>query len=869
MPIRTAILHLCVASLGLLPAFQAGAQIYKNPKAPLEDRVKDLFEQLEPGEKMLLLTGTEKKDDPNSGFSTHAIPRLGIPEMSMVDAGQGVRGGMKSTQGPATAFPSGIAMGSTWDTDLLKRIGEAIGNETLNKGTGSQVLLGPAVNIHRSPLNGRNGEYFSEDPYLAARLGVSFIAGVQGAGAVACIKHFAANNQEVDRDFVDVKVGERALREIYLPAFEAGVKEGKVWAVMSSYNKVNGRHASANPYLLLDVLKKGWGFDGMVMSDWGGVHETAVVQAGNDLEMPGNKHVVPEKLEAALQDGTVTQAAIDDSAQRVIRTILRAGLLDDAPRKLDPSVVNSAAHKALAYEAASKGIVLLKNEGKLLPLDRKTLKSIAVIGETAKSLQIGALGSPEVQPLETTQILDSIQKLAGKGIKVNFAAARIAGDVLPESAVAVPGKKSSPGFRAEYFKNIDLHGEPALVRTEKAIQLATKGAPAPGIPATDYSIRWTATLTPPATGTYRIAFTGDDGFRVFVDDQAIIERWKPGAASTIISEIDLEQGKTYALRVEFFQAAGDAVARLNWQAPTKDPYADAVAAAKKAEVAIVAVSTLRTEGEGNDRPSMDLPFDQAALIRAVAAANPKTIVVINNGTPVTMKDWISDVPAALEAWLPGQEGAAAVAAIIFGDVNPSGRLTDTLAMNREDYPDFGNFPGAGDFSKRESTVKYDEGIYVGYRHFDKKDISPAFPFGHGLSYTTFDYSDLKLSQSGMPAGTSILVSVNVENTGDREGDDIVQLYVHDPKPKVDKPVRELKGFERVSLKPGETKTVTFTLTPRDFAYFDVPGKQWKADAGTYEIEIGASSRDIKLRTGIALDLVYTEKVPLSQEKREG
>ena len=865
MFVRPAFFAMVTIGSTLLPLFGLSAQIYKNPKAPLEDRVKDLFGQLEPAEKMLLLTGTKKKDDPGSGFSTHAIPRLGIPEMSMVDAGQGVRGGMKSTQGPATAFPSGVAMGSTWDTELLKRIGAAIGEEALNKGTGSQVLLGPAVNIHRSPLGGRNGEYFSEDPYLSARLGVSYIQGVQGVGAAACIKHFACNNEEVDRDFVDVKVGERALREIYLPSFEAGVKEGKVWTVMSSYNKVNGSHASANPYLLTDVLKKGWGFDGMVMSDWGGVHETAVVQAGNDLEMPGNRDVTPEKLAAAIDNGTVTQAAIDDSAQRVLRTLIRAGLLDGEPRKPDPKVVNSPEHRALAYEAATKGVVLLKNEGHLLPLDRKAVRSIAVIGEPAKALQIGALGSPEVKPLATAEILPGIEKLAGKRTDITFVPARLSAEPMPESAVTVPGKKDARGFRAEYFKNTNLEGEPALVRTEKTIRLDTKESPAPGIPATGYSIRWTGTLTAPATGTYQIAFTGDDGFRVFLDDKPIIELWKPGSSNTLLAKADLEKGKAYALRVEFFQGSGNAVAKLNWQTPSKTPYAEAVAAAKKSDIAIVAASTMRNEGEGNDRPSMDLPLEQAALIRAVAAANPKTIVVLNNGTPVTMQDWINNVPAVLETWFPGQEGGTAAAAILFGDVNPSGRLPDTLGMKREDYPDFGNFPGAGDYAKRESTVKYDEGIYVGYRHFDKKNIQPAFPFGHGLSYTTFDYQNLKLSQSGVPVGTSILASVDVTNTGKRAGDDVVQLYVHDPKPQVDKPVRELKGFERVSLEPGETKTVTFTLTPRDFAYFDVPGRQWKADAGTYDIEIGASSRDIRLKTGITLDAIYTEKVPLSQE----
>ncbi|MGH8048165.1 MAG: glycoside hydrolase family 3 C-terminal domain-containing protein [Chthoniobacterales bacterium] len=842
---------LAAAAVCLSPAL---AQIYKNPKAPLEDRVKDLFDHLKPEEKLLLLTGT--------GFTTQPIARLGIPPMAMVDAGQGVRGGSGSTQGPATAFPSGVAMGSTWDKELVSRIGAAIGEEAKNKGSGAQVLLGPAVNIHRSPLGGRNGEYFSEDPYLAGQLGVGYIQGMQGTGVAACIKHYACNNEEVDRDFVDVNVGERALREIYLPAFEAGVKQGGVWCVMSSYNKVNGPHASANAYLLTDVLKKGWGYDGLVMSDWGGVHETPTVQAGNDLEMPGGKFATIANLKNALAKKTVTQQAVDDSVQRILRTVIRTGIVD-GPIERDPKMVNSPAHDKLAYEAATKGVVLLKNQDNILPLDRKLVKSIAIIGEPAKELQVGALGSPEVRPLKTVEIMDGIQKLVGDGVTVRHAAGKSTGDPVPASAVTPPGKKGTHGFLAQYFKDVDLGGKPALTRVEPAIQLNTRKPPAPGIPATDYSVRWTADLTAPDTGDYTFAFTGDDGFRVFLDDKQLIERWQAGGATTFTANAKLEKGKTYKLRVEFFQGGGDAIALLNWKVPSKVLYADAVEAAKKSSVAIVAVSTSRGEGEGNDRPSMDLPNDQAGLIRAVAAANKNTIVIINNGTPVKMSDWIAQVPAVLEAWFPGQQGGAAIAAILFGDVNPSGRLPDTLAAKREDYPDTGNFPGVN------GKVNYAEGIYVGYRHFDKKNVEPLFPFGHGLSYTTFDYKNLKLSQSGTPAGSSILVSVDITNTGKREGEEVVQLYVHDPKPKVDRPVRELKGFEKVALKPGETKTVTFTLTPRDFAYFDVPGAQWKANAGSYDIEVGASSRDIRQKTSLTLDADFTEKVPLSREHAAG
>lgn len=819
--------------------------IYTDSKAPLEKRVEDLFGRLTQEEKLSLLGGT--------GFTTQPIPRLGVPAMGMADAGQGVRGGTGGTQGPATAFPSGVTMASTWDTNLIGRVGEAIGVEARNKGTGAHVLLGPAVNIHRSPLGGRNGEYMSEDPYLAARLAVSYIEGMEGTGVSSCVKHFDCNNQEQDRDSVNATVSERALREIYLPAFEAAVREAKVWCVMSSYNQVNGFHSSANKYLLTDVLKKGWGFDGLVMSDWGGVHESDVVQDGNDLEMPKAEHMTVANLKEALANGKVTQAAVDESVHRILRTVIRVGMLD-GPMTPDHSQVNSEAHDQLAYEVATKGIVLLKNERGILPLDARKLKSIALIGEPARKLQVGALGSPFVAPLKTTELMDAIaHRTAGK-ITVHFDAGVSTGDVVPASVVTLPDNPSLHGFHAEYFKNTDLRGEPALVRTDSSIDIQgeSDNPPAPGISGERFSTRWTANLSVPASGPYVLAFTGDDGYRVFLDGKTLMDLWEHHSPTTLTREVQLEAGKTYALRIEFFQGGGGYQAQLTWKRGGVAGFASAVAAAKASDVAIVCVSTMGTEGEGNDRPSMDLPQDQAGLIRAVAAANPRTIVVLNNGTPVTMTDWLKSVPGVIESWFPGQEGGAAIADVLLGNVNPSGKLPDTLAVRRADYPDFGNFPGAN------HQVNYAEGIYVGYRHFDKANIQPLFPFGYGLSYTTFGYKNLKLSAPTLAPDGSITVRANVKNTGKRAGEEVAELYIHDLKPAIDRPVRELKGFVKVALQPGETKTVEFTLKPRDFAYFDTAGHQWKSNAGAYEIEVGASSRDLRLKKTVRLSADYTD-----------
>lgn len=850
-----------MVALALALTVLAAAQdtpAYKNPQAPLEVRVQDLLGRLTLPEKLLLLGGT--------GFGTQPLERLGLPAMGMCDGPIGVRGGGPGTDGPATVFPCGIAMAATWDPALVQRLGAAIGREVQNKGIGAQIILGPCVNLHRTPLGGRNAESFSEDPYLAARLTVAYIKGVQSTGAAACVKHYAVNNQEYERGSINVQVSERALRELYLPAFEAAVREAGVWSVMNAYNRVNGPHCSAHDYLLNKVLKEEWGFDGCVMTDWGAAHSPlGVALGGTDLEMPTGFHMSPQKIGKLVEQGKISRDLIDDKVRRTLRTILRVGLLD-GPKAPDNTIVNCEAHRKLVREAGAKAIVLLKNEGNLLPLDPRKLKSLAIIGPNAAENRLGMGGSGYVSAFTNVSALEAIRARVGAGVTLNYAKGADMGDEplppLPTEFLTPAVGSGEHGLKAEYFKGRKFQGQPLLTRTDAAVNFNWNGQrPVEGLGTSDYSVRWTGKLLPPVTGQYQLGLASDDGSRLWLDGTPLLTNWDDHALESRQVTVKLQAGRAYDLKVEFYQNSGAAAVILGWRAPgysadTDPQIAEAVAAAKKSDVALLFVGlSAFHESEGRDREALQFPGLQAELIERVAAANPKTVIVLTNGTHLLLTPWIDQTPAVLEAWYLGEQGGNAVTDILFGDVNPSGKLPDTLAARREDYPDFGNYPGEG------GVVKYEEGIFVGYRHFDKRGIAPLFPFGHGLSYTTFAYSDLKLSTRTLTLPAPLTVTGTVCNTGPRAGDEVVQLYVRDPNPRLPKAPRELKGFARVSLRPGESKPVSFTLDARAFAYCDEPGKQWRADAGTYTVQLGASSRDLRLRDNVTLAADWTQPVP--------
>jgi beta-glucosidase len=715
---------------------------YKNASLHVDKRVADLLGRMTIQEKAAMLSG--------SGWMESAPnERLGIPAIKMADGPMGVRSWAGSSaitsaaDAPVkvltTSFPAGVAMAATWDTDLVKREGQAIAQEV--KALGRDMILGPTVNINRQPLWGRNFEGYGEDPYLTARLGVAYIEGVQGEGVIPSLKHFAANNEEFERHRIDAHIDERTLHEIYLPAFKAAVEEAHVWTVMSAYNKVNGVHMAENMPLLHDVLQKEFGFKGFVISDWGSTYSTApTVNAGMDLEMPGGPPMiswmtservkaagnsdgwlVTDKVLAEIKAGNITEATLDDNVSRILRVIFESGLFDH-PHPATGEV-DTPAQKAVALQGATEGIVLLKNEGSLLPLNATKIHSIAVIGPNASVARTGGGGSSLVRPKYAIAPLDGIKERAGSSIQVRYAL------------------------------GVGMEGED---------------------PAQD----------------------------------------------------------TLEARAKALKAAVDAAAR--------------------ADVAIVVVGRYpRLEGEGFDVKTMDLPAGQDALIEAVERANPHTIVVLNTGDPATMTKWIDKTPALLDMWYSGQEGGHALASILFGDANPSGKLPVSFPKKWEDSPAYGHYPG------ENLKVDYAEGIYVGYRYFDTKNVEPQFPFGFGLSYTTFEYSGLNVTPTKLVGERTIWVNLKVKNTGARAGAEVVQLYVHDGHSHIDRPTRELKGFQRVELKPGGEKIVRFELNRSALLYWSPDKKDWAGEPGTFQIQVGASSRDIRVRAPLTLAPIIT------------
>ncbi|HEY5845391.1 MAG TPA: glycoside hydrolase family 3 C-terminal domain-containing protein [Microlunatus sp.] len=648
-------------------------------------------------------------------WRTAVVDRLGIGEIMVSDGPHGLRAQLKeadhvglSGSEPATCFPTASGIGSSWNSDLFTEVGEALGREASRLKI--SVILGPGINIKRSPLCGRNFEYVSEDPYLSGALATAMVKGIQSQGIGTSVKHYAANNQEDDRLRVSAEVDERTLREIYLPAFEAVVKESQPWTVMCAYNKINGTYASEHHWLLTEVLRDEWGFDGVVMSDWGAVHDrVAAVAAGLDLEMPPNLGVSDQAVIAAVRSGELDEAVLDETVRRMLRLVEKA-----RPALADPASVDFDAHHALARRAAAESAVLLKNDGDVLPLRPASGSTVAVIGEFARTPRYQGAGSSQVNPTRVDVALDELGAAFGEDVTVSFSA----------------------GF---------------------------------GVGGTE----------------------GDD------------------------------------------QLAEEAVA-----------------AARDADHVLVFLGLpASAESEGFDRTHMDLPANQVALVEALAAVHDRLIVVLANGSVVRMSTWQQHAAAILECWLGGQAAGGAAADLITGAVNPSGKLAETVPLRLQDNSSYFNFPGC------LGIVRYGEGLFVGYRAYDRADQEVSFPFGFGLSYSTFEHADLGVEVSGSVADgdLSVRVRATVTNTGPVAGGEVVQVYVGDRESSADRPVRELKGFAKVFLEPGESGSVDIELDERAFAYWSTRDEDWVVESGEFEIAAGSSSRDLPLHEVITID----------------
>lgn len=823
----------------------SAAHAAEAPPSPTRRIARTLLQAMTRDEKATMLAGV---DD----WHLHGVPRLGVPPIRVTDCGHGVTLCGDSSS-PATCFPTGIGMASTWNEALLEKAGRVLGRET--RARGCSILLGPKINLHRHPLNGRSFETFSEDPWLAGRLGAAVIRGIQAEGVGACAKAVAANNQQKDQEKVSSEVDERTLREIYLRAFELAVEFGRPCAIMTSYNRLNGDFSSESPWLIRKVIKGEWKFPGFIVSDWRAVHGPAVYGSGLDLEMPGpGKFLNRKAVLHALEEGLLTDEELDDKAGRILEAILTYGPQEGAVIEANvPS--DSGESRATALEVAEESIVLLKNDGGLLPLDKGSLRKILVIGPNAAEARLGGGGSASVTPFYSVSPLQGIREICGSGVEVGFMeGCSLVGTMEPihdHFSHDTGNSGRSPGLMAEFFNSPDPDGgSPVAAWSVPQADFSWGWAsPGPGVQKGAFSVRFSGWLTPPLSGTYRLGVYAQEGcVNLRIGNEIVVEAWdkKNGnfeekyQTRYFTVERALTQGVPVRLQLEYGKRAARAGLRLEWEIPgMPNPVDKAVEAARTSDAVIICAGLSNLfEGGAHDRENIDLPLVQQHLIDQVSRANPRTVVVLFNGGPLAMP-WENRVPALLEAWYPGQEGGRALARILFGLANPSGRLPDTLARKLEDHASIRNYPGDG------QTVVYEEGLFVGYRHFDAAGIAPHFPFGFGLGYTTFEIGKPTASSPRLSPDSQVVIRTLVRNTGKRRGKEVVQLYVRPAAPPLRGPVKELRAFRKVELGPGEEAEAAFSIGARELQFFDPESGGWRVSPGEYEILTGRHSRSLQ------------------------
>lgn len=749
-------------------------------------------------------------------------------------------------------------MGATWNPDLVREIRVALAEETKTKG--AHVLLGPTVtvNMHRHPLAGRNFECFSEDPHLSARMATAYITGLQSQGVGACVKHLACNDQETQRFTVSSEVDERTLREIYLLPFRAAVQEAGVWVLMTAYNRLNGTYASENEHLLRDILRQEWDYDGLVLSDWYGTYSERVPLGELDLEMPGPARWMGEAARQALESGALSQEALDAKIRHLLRTLMRVGAFQH-PETQEEHSVDNPAHRELIRRAGHEAIVLLKNAGDVLPLSPERVHRLAVIGQPAAQVAFQGGGSAEVQPHYVIQPLEAMRERYGGRLQIDYARGPSLHRLFPLlEAAGLRAADGTPGkVTVQMYHSTDLSGEPFKVFNAGGSELVWFGESAPDFDPQHFSVRLTGSWTPTVSGRHTFSLVSVGKARWWWQGEKRLDWWKTSAeeqpqnfdgASMPWHEehltLDLQAGQTYDFRVDFAAVSGGRwrTIRLGCLPPQpEDPIGEAVALARQADAALVFVGlTPEWESEGQDRPSMDLPAGQDELVARVAAVNPNTVVVVNAGSPVSMP-WVDQVKAVVQMWYLGQESGNAITDVLFGEADPDGRLPTTFPRRLQDSPAYLNFPG------ENGRVRYGEGLFIGYRYYDKKEIAPLFPFGHGLSYTTFEYQALHLEADSLTPDEALRLQVTLRNSGTRRGQEVVQVYIRDVEACLTRPPKELKAFAKVTLAPGESRTLVFTLPPEALAFYDDAHGAWVVEPGEFIVLVGRSAADIRLQ----------------------
>lgn len=816
--------------------------------------INELLDQMTLEEQVLLLAGADF-------WTTEPVKRLGIPAIKVTDGPNGARGGGSIVGGVKSAcFPCAISVGSTWDVDLAKQMGVALAEEAKSKN--AQVLLAPTVNIHRSGLNGRNFECYSEDPKLTSELAVAYIEGVQSQGIASTIKHFVGNESEIERQTISSEIDERTLREIYLPPFEAAVKKAKVQAVMTGYNKLNGTYASENDWLINQVLRKDWKFDGIVMSDWFGSHSTAeTVNAGLDLEMPGPTRDRGEKLVQAVKNGLVSEETVREAAQRILELIEWVGAFEDG---YDTSLIqvakeqalNRPEHRALIRKMGAEGAVLLKNDD-ILPLNKKDISSIAAIGPNAEEARIMGGGSAQINAHYRVSPLEGLRSALNDNQEVVFAKGCNNNRLL---------KVFKGNLEVNFFdKN---KNNQSIIHTDKNEEgeFIWIELPFDKKYHSNFKAIVSGEFIPEVDGLYDFGVACAGRAKLFVDDELLInahDDWKVGenffgfGCDEVRSSLRLAAGQSYKIVVKF-QTADDiseraslSALRVGIELPLgEDDIKEAVEIAKNQEVVLLFVGREgEWDAEGHDLPHMRLPGAQDQLIKRVAEVNSNVIIILQSGGPIEMP-WLKDVRAVLQMWYPGQELGNSFADILFGEVSPGGRLPQTFPKKLLDNSSFSHDPIT--YPGENGVVRYDEGVFVGYRHHDTHKILPEFPFGFGLSYSAFKWSDPIVSNTIL-SDQSISVSMKLTNIGLIEAPEVVQLYMQPTGSKIDRPKKELCSFAKVRLNPQETGSVTMEVNLRDLAYFDTEAGEFISEAGDYELLTAASSEDIRSVIKITLE----------------